>query len=59
MVRTIALFTEICYIVRRHVLDDDDIDKLSILLVEFHQEREIFHEAGIRPEGFCLPDNTH
>ena len=55
MVRTIALFTEFCYIVRRHVLDDDDIDKLNTLLVQFHQEREIFCEAGIRPDGFCLP----
>lgn len=55
MVRTIALFTEFCYIVRRHVLDDDDIDKLNNLLEQFHQEREIFREVGIRPDGFCLP----
>lgn len=55
MVRTIALFTEFCYIVRRHVLDDDDIEKLNTLLAQFHQEREIFREAGIRPDGFCLP----
>ena len=55
MVRTIALFTEFCYIVRHHVLDDDDIDKLNNLLEQFHQEREIFREVGIRPDGFCLP----
>jgi hypothetical protein len=54
MIRTIALFMEFCYIVRRHVLDDDDIDKLNTLLVQFHQEREIFREAGIRSD-FCLP----
>jgi hypothetical protein len=54
MIRTIALFMEFCYIVRRHVLDDDDIDKLNLLLVEFHQEREIFRESGIRTD-FCLP----
>ena len=55
MVHTIALFIEFCYIVQRHVLDDDDIKKLNILLAQFHQEREIFHEAGIRPDGFDLP----
>lgn len=54
MVRAIALFMEFCYIVRRHVLDDDDIDKLNLLLVEFHQEREIFRELGVR-DGFSLP----
>lgn len=55
MIRTIALFIEFCYIVRRHVLDDDDIEKLNTLLIQFHHEREIFREAGIRPDGFCLP----
>jgi hypothetical protein len=55
MVHAIALFIEFCYIVRKHVLDDDDIDKLNTLLVQFHQEREIFREAGIRADGFCLP----
>ena len=55
IVRTIVLFIEFCYIVRKHVLDNDDIDKLNMLLVQFHQEREIFREAGICPDGFCLP----
>jgi hypothetical protein len=40
--------------VRRHVLDDNDIDKLNTLLVQFHQEQEIFREAGVR-DNFCLP----
>ena len=45
---------EFCYIVQRLVLDNDDIDKLNTLLVQFHQERKIFREAGIR-SNFCLP----
>ncbi|KIL58007.1 hypothetical protein M378DRAFT_15867 [Amanita muscaria Koide BX008] len=55
MVRTIAIFTEFCYIVRRHVLDDNDIDNLNELLAKFHKEREIFRAVGVRPDGFCLP----
>ncbi len=55
MVRAIATFTEFCYIVRRSVIDENDLDKLDELLVKFHQEREIFQKEGVRPNGFNLP----
>lgn len=54
MVRAISSFIEFCYLVRRHVLDDNDLDKLDGYLAEFHEEREIFIEEGIR-DDFCLP----
>jgi hypothetical protein len=54
MVRAIATFIDFCYIVRREVLDDVDIDKLKELISKFHMEREIFRTTGVR-ENFCLP----
>ena len=45
---------EFCYIVRREVLDDNDINKLKELVSKFHEEREIFRTTGIR-KNFCLP----
>ena len=55
MVRAISAFLEFCYLVRREVLDDEDIDKLDQHLSKFHHEREIFRTVGVRPEGFQLP----
>jgi hypothetical protein len=54
MVRAIATFMDFCYIVRREVLDDNDINKLKELISKFHEEREIFRATGVR-NGFCLP----
>ncbi|KAF8322392.1 hypothetical protein F5887DRAFT_1087226 [Amanita rubescens] len=55
MVKAIALFLEFCYLVRRHVLDDDDLDKLDDVLSHYLQEREIFRTTGVRSTGFDLP----
>lgn len=55
MVRAVATFTEFCYIVRRSVIDENDLDKLDELLVKFHREREIFRTEDVRPDGFNLP----
>jgi hypothetical protein len=54
MVRAIATFIDFCYIVRREVLDDADINKLQDLVSRFHVEREVFRTAGVR-NNFCLP----
>ena len=54
MVRAIALFIEFCYIVRRSVIDENDLDKLDELLARYHQEREVFRHEGIRSH-FNLP----
>lgn len=55
MVKAIALFLEFCYLVRRPVLDDDDLDKLDDVLASYLREREIFRTEDIRPTGFDLP----
>ena len=54
MVRAVGAFLEFCYLVRREVLDDHDIDKLDQHLAKFHHEREIFRAEGVRAD-FLLP----
>jgi hypothetical protein len=54
MVLTFTTFIEFCYLVRREVLDDGDIDKLNALLAKFTLEREIFRTVGVR-DNFNLP----
>jgi hypothetical protein len=46
MVLTFTTFIEFCYLVRREVLDDGDIDKLNALLAKFTLEREIFRTVA-------------
>jgi hypothetical protein len=55
MVRAIATFIEICYIIRRSVIDENDLDKLEALLKKYHTEHEIFRTSGVRRSGFNLP----
>jgi hypothetical protein len=55
MLRPISSFMEFCYLVRRSVLDEDDIDEINHAITRFHQEREIFEREGVRPDGFSLP----
>ncbi|TFK60533.1 hypothetical protein BDN72DRAFT_939822 [Pluteus cervinus] len=54
MVRAVHAFTEFCYLVRRSVIEEDDLDQLDTLLETFHREREVFRELGIR-DHFNLP----
>ncbi|GLB45564.1 hypothetical protein LshimejAT787_2400220 [Lyophyllum shimeji] len=55
MVRALSTFTEFCYLVRRDVLSDNDLQKLDETLAHYHEERTIFEEEGVRPDGFSLP----
>ncbi|KAM6503138.1 hypothetical protein JOM56_000081 [Amanita muscaria] len=55
MVKALSTFMEICYIVRRSVIDEHDLDKFNELLAKFHHEREVFRKEGVRPDGFNLP----
>ncbi|TFK58959.1 hypothetical protein BDN72DRAFT_873109 [Pluteus cervinus] len=60
MVLTVQFFLEFCYLVRRSVLEDSDLEKLDQLLDKFHQHRTIFETEGVRhPQGnrsaFSLP----
>ena len=55
MVQAIRYFLEFCYLVRWHVIDDNDLDKLDKLLAMFHEVREIFQTEGVWRKGFNLP----
>jgi hypothetical protein len=53
-VRTFHAFLDFCYIARRDVLTEDDLDQLEDALSRFHSFREVF--APIRgKKGFSLP----
>ena len=53
MVRAISSFMEFCYLVRRSILDDDDLDAIDGAVADFHRDRVAFNE--IRPDGYSLP----
>ncbi len=53
--RTFAAFLEFCYLVRRDAVDDDVIIEIGNALDNFHKERIIFEEVGVRVSGFSLP----
>jgi hypothetical protein len=54
MVRCLAAFLDFCYLVRREIIDEETMDKVDASLARFHEEREIFREAGIQID-FNLP----
>ena len=53
MVRAISSFMEFCYLVRRSILDDEDLEAIDTAVADFHRERVAFNE--IRPDGYSLP----
>ena len=53
VIRTFRAFLEFCYIARRDIITEDDLDELQDALSRFHSFREVF--APIRPTGFSLP----
>jgi len=55
VVRTFHAFLEFCYIARRSVLTEDDLDKLKDALVDFHYYRSVFVTDGVREKGISLP----
>ncbi|RXW15717.1 hypothetical protein EST38_g10132 [Candolleomyces aberdarensis] len=55
MVHAVRDFLEFTYLVRRSVITEDDLRQLDILVARFHQNREIFRDVGVRPDGFSLP----
>jgi hypothetical protein len=54
MVQVIAAFLDFCYLVRKSVLDEDDLQRVEDAVNRFHQKRMIFVEEGVR-DGFGLP----
>ncbi|KAK7677769.1 hypothetical protein QCA50_019321 [Cerrena zonata] len=55
MVQAIAAFMEFCYIMRRDVIDEQDLEAAKAALTRFEHYRVIFQIAGVRPTGFSLP----
>lgn len=53
MVRALSSFMEFCYLVRRSVIDEDDIVLLETVLQNFHRDRSAFD--CVRPNGYSLP----
>jgi hypothetical protein len=53
MVRAISSFMEFCYLVRRNVINEDDILAINAAVAKFHVERSIFDD--IRSNGYSLP----
>ncbi|KAI0075240.1 hypothetical protein K474DRAFT_1685420 [Panus rudis PR-1116 ss-1] len=55
MVRCIADFLDFCYLARCDVFDNDTLDQMDQALHDFHQNRSIFIESGVRPGGVSFP----
>jgi hypothetical protein len=53
--KTFNTFLDFCYIARKSLLTQDDLDALDNALQRFHHYHEIFKDAGVRPDGFSLP----
>jgi hypothetical protein len=53
MVRALSSFLEFCYLVRRSVIDEDDIALIELALEDFHRDRVAFDT--VRPDGYSLP----
>ena len=54
MVRVIAVFLDFCYIARKSVIKEKDLDAIDDAVCRFHLEQEIFKDIGVR-EHFSLP----
>ncbi|KAJ7256417.1 hypothetical protein C8J57DRAFT_1437043 [Mycena rebaudengoi] len=55
MLRAFSAFLDFCYLVHRNVIDETTLDAIDAALSQYHQERIIFVESGVCPDGFCLP----
>ncbi|ETW86550.1 hypothetical protein HETIRDRAFT_307777 [Heterobasidion irregulare TC 32-1] len=54
MVKTLAAFLEVCYLVRRDEIDRATLAQIEDALARFRQHRQIFKATGVR-DDFCLP----
>jgi hypothetical protein len=53
VIRTFRAFLKFCYIARRDVIVEEDLEDLQDAVSRFHSYREVF--APIRSNGFSLP----
>ncbi|KAF8836748.1 hypothetical protein BDN67DRAFT_992022 [Paxillus ammoniavirescens] len=54
VVQTFRAFFEFCYTIQKDVITET-LEELRDALEHFHHHHEIFHDMGIRVEGFSLP----
>ena len=58
MVCTFSAYIDVCYLVRRSVIDETSLAAIKEALDRFYLYRPIFQETGVRepgPGGFSLP----
>lgn len=55
IIRTLRAFLDFCYIARREIIDTSAIAQLEDSLEQFHENRTIFVEAGIRDDSYDPP----
>ena len=55
MVRALRAFLEFCYIARRDVITESDVEELENALSRFHHYRQIFITSGVCEKGISLP----
>ncbi|KAF4614058.1 hypothetical protein D9613_007679 [Agrocybe pediades] len=53
IVKAVSSFLEFCYLVRRSVIDQDDLISIDAAVKKFHEYRIAFEL--VRPDGFSLP----
>ncbi|KAI6001202.1 hypothetical protein EDD15DRAFT_2477653 [Pisolithus albus] len=54
IIRTFRAFLEFCYLVRRNILTEKDLDDLDEVLAWFYRYREVFKTTGV-VSSFSLP----
>ncbi|EED77334.1 predicted protein, partial [Postia placenta Mad-698-R] len=55
IVRATSSLLEFTYLVRRSVHTEMTISNITSALQTYHREREIFRDAGVRPNGYSTP----
>ncbi|KAF7310212.1 hypothetical protein MIND_00394900 [Mycena indigotica] len=55
MLRALSAFLDFCYLVRRNTITTKTLAEIEAALARYHQERTIFEESGVCPNGFSLP----
>ncbi|KAG1833244.1 hypothetical protein DFJ58DRAFT_719454 [Suillus subalutaceus] len=55
MLRALYHFLDFCYLVRRSSLDEANLDAMDKALHTFHEERHVFKDVGVTPDGISLP----
>ena len=54
VIQTFSAFLDFYYLVRRNVLDEDDLIKIQDAVDRFQAARSVFEQLGVR-DGFSLP----